>query len=511
MVTFSDTLVLKVIADATKATASVEKMSAAGKKLSQLQTSGININGAMEKISASTHTTTGRMKVLTQSFKQATVQANEMKNRFDMNTLSWMFGGMALQRVSLMMVRFLIPSMEKLEQLNTEGAKKVMGLAAAFEFLKISLFETLSNSPLFEQFIEFLISASIWISEFAQEHPKVVEMLAAIVGVGVVLGTLAIGIGIFKQLAHLGTLIGIGSTGGIIGAIKTIGLGLLALTLPEALIIGIALVTGAMIFLALKFEETRDMMAELWDLGFKDSANLILDAFGDMIGKDLEFEDILKGLAATGVWVFSLIASWANNLAAGVTFIVDVLTKIKDLIMTIGSLVKVAAFFPFAPEEGAAQFAKFKEREENLVDFNDMIERQKKFQENSLAINDFVWKGPVGIYEEAFAAQEELNMTMAETPSLMTEMETVQTDMINSMLNQLGTAEDSSTAIGAWNNFGSEIQQDTEYFNTLKTEMDDWAATETVKTFRIQYVFDGADSDVLNFTSRERVGSITGG
>jgi len=153
---------------------------------------------------------------------------DKQQKRFDMNTLSWMFGGMALQRVGLMMTRFFIPSMDKLNKLNTEGSKKVLGMVAAFEFLKISIFETLAQTPLFQNFVEWIIKGAIWISEFVQKHDGVVAMAAAISGAAVALGTIAIGVGIFKQLSHLLLLMGFNEAGattgsGVMGAISKIG------------------------------------------------------------------------------------------------------------------------------------------------------------------------------------------------------------------------------------------------------------------------------------------------
>ena len=163
---------------------------------------------------------------------------DKQQKRFDMNTLSWMFGGMALQMVSMRIMRFFIPSMDKLQKLQTEGAKKTLGMVAAFEFLKISLFETLSQTPFFAKFVEWFIRGAICISEFVQKHPQVALMAAGIAAVGVALGTLAIGVGIFKQLSHLLLLLGIGETGVATGGGVLQGLKLLKLA---ALGIGVAL------------------------------------------------------------------------------------------------------------------------------------------------------------------------------------------------------------------------------------------------------------------------------
>ena len=159
---------------------------------------GVKLNKSGKIIDATTGRFVSHANVLDKNIA-ATNKMNKIldkqQKRFDMNTLSWMFGGMALQRVGLMMTRFFIPSMDKLNKLQTEGSKKVLGLVASFEFLKISLFETLSQTPLFQKFVEWIIKGAIWISEFAQKHPAIVAIGVAIGGIATALGTLAIGVG----------------------------------------------------------------------------------------------------------------------------------------------------------------------------------------------------------------------------------------------------------------------------------------------------------------------------
>jgi hypothetical protein len=185
----------------------LSKFSGYGRQLGMMANQGLNVNKQVDEMRKRLAKNKQQLDAFNNSLK-------ESKNRFDMNTLSWMFGGMALQRVSLMMIRFMMPSMDKLEKLNTAGAKKVMGMSAAFEFLKISIFETLSNTPMFQKFVEWIIKGALWLSEFAQKHPTIVAIAATLAGIGTVLGTLAMGVGIFMQLEHLLTLLGIGGVAG---------------------------------------------------------------------------------------------------------------------------------------------------------------------------------------------------------------------------------------------------------------------------------------------------------
>ena len=174
------------------------------------------------------------------------------RKRFDMNTLSWLFGGMALKRVGVQMVRFMIPAQDKLAKMNTEGAKKVSAMTASLEYLKISMFETLSQTPLFAKFVEWIIKGALWLSEFAQKHPTIVAIAAIIGGLAAVLGTLAIGVSFFKQLAHMDVLLGTGLKAG-----KT-GTGLIGkmLTLKKIIGAGLLLKAGIELYDALTNEKT---------------------------------------------------------------------------------------------------------------------------------------------------------------------------------------------------------------------------------------------------------------
>lgn len=149
-------------------------------------------------------------------------KVNMQKRRFDMNVLSWLFGGIALQRMGMTIMRFLIPSMDMLEKINDRAAKKTMGVAAAFEYMKISIFETLVNTPLFQNFIEAAVKFFIWIADLAQQHPLLVEIAAVLGGIALTLGSIAIGVGIFGQLEHLMVLLGLGNgVAGAAGVAKT--------------------------------------------------------------------------------------------------------------------------------------------------------------------------------------------------------------------------------------------------------------------------------------------------
>lgn len=172
---------------------------------SQIKTVNIDVNairniqrmgvqlGTMKKQGADVAQEIGRVQTVlegdTKLMKSFNIGLREGAKSFDMFNLSLLFGGMMLQRAGSMITKFFIPSMDQLQKLNDTAAKKVMGVSAAFEFLKISLFETVSQTPMFQALVEWIVKGAIWIAEFAQKHEDVTAMVIAIGGLATLLGT----------------------------------------------------------------------------------------------------------------------------------------------------------------------------------------------------------------------------------------------------------------------------------------------------------------------------------
>jgi hypothetical protein len=200
----------------------MSRFSKMGEQLGGYSRQGMKVNKQLDEM----RTRLKGNKEALNAFNQGVVRGRQYFNMFN---LSLMFGGMALQRVGMMMFRFMIPSMDKLEKLNTQGAKKVMGMSAAFEFLKISLFETLSQTSLFKAFVEGFIKLAVWVGEFAQKHPMIASIVASLAGLATVLGTGGIILGGLGNIATMFTgawavikkWIGTDGTGGKIGTSLT--------------------------------------------------------------------------------------------------------------------------------------------------------------------------------------------------------------------------------------------------------------------------------------------------
>ena len=302
MVTTKDSIIVEMLAGKNTLIPEMQRVMKASQALGTLSRMGMDVSKPIENFKKHIKDTSPFMDAFNAGLK-------ETKNRFDMNTLSWMFGGMALQRVSLMMMRFMIPSMDKLEKLNTAGAKKVMGMSAAFEFLKISIFETLSNTPMFKQFVEWIIKGALWLSEFAQKHPTITAIAAALAGIGVVLGTISMGVGIFMQLQHLITLLGIGGVAGEAATATTAVKALGAVKL-STLIASVGLLSAALVAAGFTLKKLKDdidaMTASLTEQGAPkledsylagaDNSDQLINNFKDF---NLEWSNLRAGIDRT--------------------------------------------------------------------------------------------------------------------------------------------------------------------------------------------------------------------
>jgi len=394
----------------------------------------------------------------------AAKKAKEMKNRFDMNTLSWMFGGMALQRMGLMMTRFMIPSMDKLAKLNTYGAKQVMAVSAAFEFLKISLFETLSQTPLFGKFVEWIVKAAIWTSEFAQSSPLIVQMAAAIGGIATVLGTLAIGIGIFKQLAHLDKLIfnyfGMDGEGGTAG--KSLK--------------GFSKLAGA---LAIAFA-VKGIWDDLKEGNFA-PGSAIMNAGMMALGTKM-FGASTKVALKAGVWTFiALIAiemvldprGFGTFLADFANYTLLIAEKAVEYIKAMNQTIKDAVHGLFSMD--------------NFKDIDNSGLGEQMYQGMQDRVIELHKQGKLAqTLEYAWGDQ----ILQEAIPRINKAQEATQ-NFSTAFIKGFGSEDDENSIIGKTSLLGTGFEVDKTKFNSLKTDVETWASTETVKTVRINYVYSG--------------------
>lgn len=495
-------------------------------------------------------------KAFTGGMNDMNKKLEESKKRFDMNILSWTFGGMAIQRIGLSMTRFLIPSMDKLEKLNTVAAKKVMGVSAAFEFLKISIFETLMSTPMFQEFVAWLIKAAIWVSELVQKNPLIAEIAAIIAGLALTLGTIAMGVGIFGQLEHLGTLLGTSGKGGILGAIKKINSEWIDLN--KLLGAGLLVYAGIKLYKAFTGEEVSswgDVITTAISAGLGAglvfspvtgiitglivAASMTIDKFMDedklreklMSAVDsAKLEEALServaglktviGQSQTGSTITTKqVQTWgeARENPAIKKRIENQLAMegfAKKYQEELASLNSLQSEFDELSKTSTNQKElenltnKIKETQWSIQDMGNTAQQASKlygFEELLVLMSKSESKieaAKIATQNKAsatqVASQQEIDSYVATFAEQLKSVEKTQ-EMIENTKNfgitvndVMGGTKDKVGVIGQFNAFGKEIILDNQYFTTLKTDINTWASTETVKIIKIKYVTEGS-------------------
>lgn len=129
------------------------------------------------------------------SLKVATKSAYE----FDGAMLSLMFGFMQLGRLGSSGFRAIFNTFNKVEDNTSALSNATLGLSASWEFLKFSIFNAL-DQPWFINFLEWIISAINWVSDFINKWPAVgIAIVAAfgVLAVGGAIGTFLAGFMLF--------------------------------------------------------------------------------------------------------------------------------------------------------------------------------------------------------------------------------------------------------------------------------------------------------------------------
>lgn len=102
-----------------------------------------------------------------------------------------LFGGMMLRQWGNNIIRFVLPAMDKIQGFTSKGTKKVNAMKASFEFLKFSMFETFTSTPLFKTFVELVIKSSNWLATIVQKYPGITMIAGVLGGIFVTIGSIA--------------------------------------------------------------------------------------------------------------------------------------------------------------------------------------------------------------------------------------------------------------------------------------------------------------------------------
>jgi hypothetical protein len=136
--------------------------------------------------------------------------------QFKMSLLSVMFAGMALQRVMGKALRSMITTYQKANE-DSEGlGKSTWHLQAAFEFLKYSIVEALTQSPLFQMLVQWLVQVVAWFNKLSPDTKAMIGIGIAIV---FVIGTLMLLVGQIGLAINGFAAMGISGGGAILGIV----------------------------------------------------------------------------------------------------------------------------------------------------------------------------------------------------------------------------------------------------------------------------------------------------
>ena len=364
----------------------VGQVSQLAKQLGMAAGNGADVSAQVKAVNEILKDSPNEMKMFNTQLKNATHHAQNMARIGKM--FGFLFGGMQLQRIGLSITRFVLPAMDKVENYTSRGTRQVNAMKASFEFLKFSIFETFTQTPLFQKFVDLVITATNWLSTMVAKHPMLVQIAAVLGGVAVVLGTLAIGAGIFNQFAMMAGYIGKkGSLLAGVGALKTALMGL-----PIALIaLGIAAAYN-------EFPELKESAAIAFST-ISDAIRGVISNFFDLFSATVDTTDLLYLLGSVANLSLSIISGWILLAIEGVNNLID-------LVKTLNTLFELAkggaqALFGIVsgkgPNEGLNKMADaYRELEDNSIRTNS---RQNELRTSMDKLSNVFHASYIGITE----------------------------------------------------------------------------------------------------------------
>jgi len=135
---------------------------------------------------------------------EASGASREVRGNMLSMGMSFLFGGMALQRFAGNMLKSLMNTYNTIMGEGTKFNEQTNKLKGAFEFLKFSIFDALGQSELFENLVNWLVNAANAFSEFVQNHPILGKIIIGFLVLAYVIGTLLMQFGQFILFFGLG-------------------------------------------------------------------------------------------------------------------------------------------------------------------------------------------------------------------------------------------------------------------------------------------------------------------
>lgn len=256
------------------------------------------------------------IKAIENALKGLNEKVKETTRKFDMNALSFLFTGMAMQRMAQSFFTFAFNKWEQYEGYQGAAIDSTMRLSAAWEFMRFSIFNALGQSELFQNLITALIDAFNWISQFVSKHPEFTAFIAEfIILVGILGGIAQVG-SLIYQFWFITDLTKTWFALKFAGSLLDKGLGLISLALWGTV--------GGKGALVQKIQAAIKYLKELFLLSisgtFLEAALIALSGyFATMIKKLTEIYRLLKTIGLIGAIGAAVAAAPATAAAIGTT------------------------------------------------------------------------------------------------------------------------------------------------------------------------------------------------
>jgi len=262
---------------------------------------------------------------------------------------SALFGGMALKRLGTSILKSLVNTYNKATDSQNIFFQKLQGVNAAFEFLKFSIFDALSQSGLVIALIDGFIGLINFVSEFVNKHPLVAKLFVAFAIGAIILGTLLTVLG---QLAL--AIIGFAAID-IFGSAILAGLAKFALLVLIALAIGKALSSFYKKFPE-ELESVKKFLNEEFTPAWKNLGDALLDLINSVLpeGEDawVSFGAVLNSVLKESLVFITQIVIFVSNLVRVITAMIF---GLRALVAAVGGDFR---FADKLTQKGLAQLAK---------------------------------------------------------------------------------------------------------------------------------------------------------
>jgi len=270
------------------------------------------------------------------AMEMAAKKADQMAKRFDMNALSFLFAGYAMQRLGMSITRFMLPSQEMLNDNTLQSTKLTNSLAASFQYLKFTIAETLANSQLFTGLIDFVIGFNDNMADLVEKYPIITQIAMMLGLAAIAAGSIAIARGVIGQFDHVAKLLTGGAAGGIVGAIRLSAIGLGAWAISSALSITLILIAAALALIYANSEEAREefkLMSSESVSGFTRMLNSLLNVFDASV----DLDDTWRYMGASITWLTSLFFVGFDGVVAFLETVIITVDNLLDRIAAVGA------------------------------------------------------------------------------------------------------------------------------------------------------------------------------